>query len=200
MVRMKGKERTASSETAQGAAGNSSMVVTPKNNIVQDHEAVKQGGFIFGGELPVDKINWIKRDERTGLIDVVVENNGCELVLNFGTKQFKELGYMIIEQLKKDEANPLPTNEKAVSLDAHVVMENEKISVEMYPQEDVYVDTSSPEEVNSIFPATLAIKDTKDQQLKLVVDANQAKQIKKKLERFIAVDGAPSWARERCLS
>ncbi len=190
---MRGQEkekRTVSEETALGADDNIGMVLATKDNIGQEVEAVKEHGLCFGGELSIDEISHIERDEETGSFHVAVENNGCELILCLRRAQLIELIKMIAEQLMKEDDKPYPVNTENRMSNVYVLMEDESISVDICPQQD------NDENPDTIFPAALSVKDSKGQELRLAIDLDQARLIQEKLGEFVAIDGAFSGIRK----
>lgn len=178
------KERTASEETALGADGNIGMVLATKDNIGQEVEAVKEHGLCFGGELFIDEIGLIERNEETGSFHVAVENNGCELILGFKRAQLIKLIKMIAEQLMKEDDKPHPVNTENRVSNVYVLMEDESISVDICPQQD------NDENPDTIFPAALSVKDSKGQEIRLAIDLDQAGLIQEKLGKSVTADEA----------
>ena len=190
---MRGQEkekRTASEETALGADGNIGMALETIDNIGREIKAVKEHGLCFGGELFIDEISQVERDEETGSFYLAVENNGCELILCFRRVQLIKLTKLIAEQLMKEEDKQNQVNTENRTSDVFILMENESISVDIYPQQD------NDENPNAIFPAALSVKDSKGRQIKLVIDSDQARLIQEKLGESVAIDGAFSGIRE----
>ena len=156
----------------------------------------------FGGELSIDKVCGIRQNSITRLIDIVVENGGCELELTLKKEQLKELRNKIIEFCDEKTNQERffewferkPGNyakNKAGFLDVFISTDDEENSICMRPQ----TDSEGP------FPACLFVKDSKGRQLELLLGVSQARAVKEKLESFIhAADSLALIKEEVCPS
>ena len=141
----------------------------------------------FGVEFSIGKINWIKENEETKLVDIVLENEKFDSTLNFTKDQLQILRDLINEFFEKgfSKASDTIRAEVEVNFNVSVDLDDGKTSVDMRSLED------------DPFPAVLVVRDLRGRELHLTLNAIQAKQIKEKFERFIIADEAFSRIRKK---
>lgn len=125
------------------------------------------------GAITIDKVRWVKQDEETKAISILVENNGEEIDLSIKREQLENLRNMADEFLKGEAR---PENGKNGSFNACLMLDGEKVSIDL-ARDDVLP-----------FPAALVMKDTEGKEFHLYINGPQARVIQEKLEGFIHVD------------
>lgn len=127
--------------------------------------------------VQVEDIVGIKENPE-GFIDVVIDNEeGYESEITFSKEQFASLGKMISEFFKTGKnSNKLGTQvEGQANFDVDIDISDAETSVDIEPteQDDRYL-------------AYLKLKDHGDRKAVILLNSDQAKEIRKRLDEFIA--------------